>query len=274
MPQNLQHKGSVSTVPIVALLTDFGLQDQYVASMKGVLLSLNSKIRIVDITHEIKPQYVREAGYVLWSAYRFFPAGTVFVAVVDPGVGSGRNIAVVRTEGYTLIAPANGLLDMVLTEEPEHRYAEGTLESLRPFVLPNVSRTFHGRDVFAPLAVRFLKKGNHSWFGTWKHQETISPFVRGKQDDGKASILHIDRFGNSITNIRMGEFQEASEIVKAVTVGRTLVNRWSATYADAPDHTPCLLVGSNGLVEISIKNESAAQILNIAADAPVRVYWK
>jgi S-adenosyl-L-methionine hydrolase (adenosine-forming) len=259
--------------PTIALLTDFGLQDPYVAAMKGVLFSLNPAVRIVDLTHDVQPHTISQAGYLLWSAYSFFPLKTIFVCVVDPGVGSGRKLIVARTSRYTFLAPDNGLLDAVLCEETKYELVEVSMEKVKNIVSLNVAPTFHGRDIFAPIAAHLSKRLSVKKIGMVRKNPFVhSPFVHGLEDVTKAVILHVDRFGNIITNIRVGDSAISEKKIKAIAVGSKLVSRWVHTYSDAPENTPCLLVGSSGLVEISLKSKSAAALLAAAVGMPIRVY--
>jgi S-adenosylmethionine hydrolase len=261
--------------PTIALLTDFGLQDQYAAAMKGVILSLNPAARIVDLSHDIQPHKISQAGYLLWSAYKYFPQKTIFVCVVDPGVGSERKIIVVQTSRYTFLAPENGLLDAALSEEPKFELIEVSMEKIVNIISPEVAPTFHGRDVFAPIAAYLSKGIGVKELGMVRENPFVhSPFVHGSEDVIKSAILHVDHFGNIITNIRVGDLLSAEKKMKAVAVGSHLISRWVRTYSDAPENTPCLLVGSSGLVEISVKLKSAAVLLAAMVGAPIRVYWQ
>lgn len=260
---------------IIALLTDFGLQDQYAAAMKGVIFSLNPSARIVDFSHDIQPHKISQAGYLLWSGYKYFPQKTIFVCVVDPGVGSERKIIAAQTSHYTFLAPENGLLDAALSEEPKFELVEVLMEKIVNIISPEVAPTFHGRDVFAPIAAYLSKGIGVKELGMVRENPFVhSPFVHGSEDVTKAAILHVDHFGNIITNIRVGDLLSAEKKMKAVAVGSHLISRWIRTYSDAPENTPCLLIGSSGLVEISVKSKSAAALLAATVGAPIRVYWQ
>lgn len=259
---------SVPTSPIIALLTDFGLSDHYVGTMKAVIASICPAARVIDVSHEIGARQVREGAYVLWSSYRFFPAGTVFIAVVDPGVGTKRRILGIRTAKYIFLAPDNGLLDFVRADE----FAIDSREvrvSGSPYVLSYISSTFHGRDIFAPVAaflcrgVDFGEIGSPASLGSPR----FSFFVPGRQP-GTPVILHIDRFGNIITNIRVDP--EANS-VRSLSIGRKKIDQWVKNYVEAPAGAPCLIVGSGGLIEIVMKNESAGARLKATLESPVRI---
>ncbi len=259
----------------IALLTDFGLQDQYVAAMKAVILSLSPKTLIVDISHQIKPQHVRQAAYLLWSVYKFFPPTTVFVCVVDPGVGSSRAILIARTRNFIFLAPDNGLLDFALSEEREVDVIELSLEKARKYFLDTVTSTFHGRDIFAPLAVHLAHGMKTETLG--KHRKSFEiapPFIRSKLETSSPCILNIDLFGNIVTNLMVKDAEQGAAEVQAVSVGGNLVSRWIRYYDEAPPRTPCLIIGSTGLVEISVKGSSAASLLNAGIDTQLKIYWR
>jgi len=259
----------------IALLTDFGIQDQYVASMKGVILSLQPQACIVDLSHDVQPHKIIQAGYLLWSSYNYFPRHTIFVCVVDPGVGSERKILAAKTRHFTFLAPENGLLDAVLSEEAKFELVEVSMEKLENIVPANVAPTFHGRDIFAPIAAHLSAGLEIQALGTMRKEPFVhSPFVHGPEDVTKAAILHIDRFGSIITNVRAGELISAQKKIKAVAVGSNLVSRWVCTYTEAPENTPCLLVGSSGIVEVSVKSKSAAALLSVGTETPLKVYWQ
>ena len=260
---------------IIALLTDFGLQDEYVSSMKGVMLSINSSLNIVDISHGIQPFRIREAAYILWSVYNYFPHGTLFVNVVDPGVGSNRRIIIMKTKKYTFIAPDNGLLDFIVYQEKNVSSVEVTQASLKKLTTGNISSTFHGRDLIAPLAAYISNNVAIRQFGTpYQLSEVFSPFVGTRTDVAPICVLHIDGYGNIITNLRSFEFEKSMKAIQAVSVGTNMVSKWIRYYDEAPENTPCLMIGSSGLVEISAKKNSAARFLRATLDSKLKVYWR
>jgi S-adenosyl-L-methionine hydrolase (adenosine-forming) len=260
---------------VIALLTDFGSQDQYVAAMKGVILSINPAARIVDISHEIMPQRIRQGGYLLWSAYKFFPDGTIFVCVVDPGVGSRRRIIALRTKRYTFLAPDNNLLDFILNDEKQAEAVEITEQNLKKISIGEISATFHGRDIFAPLAAHISAGFPPEKLGQpFSLQPPAMHFIYSRTDRQHPNILHIDRFGNIILNMASKEPEIYAKELQAISIGSHLISRWIRFYEEAPDNTPCLLVGSSGLLEVTVKNSSAAHLLNATLDTVVRVYWR
>ncbi len=262
---------------IIALLTDFGLHDHFVGTMKGVIFSINPQARIVDISHDIEPQNVSQAGYLLWSSYRYFPSGTIFVCVVDPGVGSSRPIIAVRTQHHIFVAPENGLLDYVLAEEgikKAVRVEYHSHSSAQKYFLQNISSSFHGRDVFAPLAahlslgISLTKVGSPA-----KLPNTKSLFVNLSSPTDSAKIIHIDYFGNLITNIRIHSNQKIFGGVSCA-VGKKRITQWIRFYDEAPSNIPCLIVGSSNLIEIVVKNNNAAKLLSARTGMNVHLHKK
>lgn len=255
--------------PIVALLTDFGSRDQYVGVMKAVMLSFNPAIRFIDISHEVTPHNAREAGYLLWASYEYFPKGTIFVSVVDPGVGTDRKIIVARTKKYCFLAPDNGLLDFILSEESaEVREVIFGKNLFGKKMIGEISSTFHGRDIFAPVAA-LLSQGKD-----WKRisrriylEPPKRKFYDSRHRKVRPAILHVDRFGNIVTNI-------VGRCVKSITIDRKRISAWISNYQSAPPNKPRLIVGSSRLVEIVVKNGSAVQALSASVDSAIRVLNK
>lgn len=275
MPGLKSHIKGPATV--IALLTDFGLEDQYVSVMKGVILSRNPNVKIVDISHSVQPFHIKQGSYLLDSSYKYFPRGTIFVCVVDPGVGSERDILGFRSPNYTFLAPNNGLLDIIMNKEKCIEKVRITELSAKKYIKQEVSATFHGRDIFAPIAAHLSCGVKLSKLGTIINASTETPtsmLVPLHSEGAHTAILHIDHFGNIITNISGVEYQEASKSIKAIAIGRNMVSRWINYYDEAPDNTPCLIVGSSGLIEICIKRGNAAQILNANLDTLLKVFWR
>ena len=249
----------------VALLTDFGITDHYVGTMKGVILSINPEAMIVDISHEVAPHDVLQAGYLLWASYRYFPPNTIFVAVVDPGVGGSRKIICVETGNWIFIAPDNGLLDVIVSQE-HVRQAYEVLYS-EHLISTSISSTFHGRDIFGPLAANLSLGKSIRRFGKPFNVSTPrSPFYEPEAGIKVVRILHIDRFGNLITNIPERYFEDC-----IIGVGRTKISKHIRTYTEAPPKEACLIVGSNGLIEVVAKEASAAEMLRAGLDTQVTI---
>lgn len=259
------------TTPIITLLTDFGAQDSYVGIMKGVILGINGSARLIDLCHEISPQDVRGAAYILGTSYRYFPQGTINCAVVDPGVGTKRHGLVVKTDHYFFVGPDNGLFTMIYDQEEG---VEVYKIAASAYTLPEISSTFHGRDVFAPVAAHLSQGVSCSELG-----ELISEPVRitALRPDAegpvlKGAIIYVDRFGNLITNIARADFdrfvgQEHFEIV----ADDVIVDRVVDTYSDAPPGTITALFGSTGHLELSLVMGSAARRLNLGAGGTILV---
>lgn len=253
---------------LIALLTDFGSRDHYVGTMKGVIKSISPDAEIVDITHEVSPHNIREAGYLLWASYRYFPRKTVFVSIVDPGVGSSRKIIAVQTSSYTFVAPANGLLDWIVLQENVTQSFE-ILQPPTPLT-GRISSTFHGRDIVAPLAAYISMGKPLRRFGKEFRLKKPAPCLYSDSDNITVPrLLHIDRFGNIVTNIPERLFDKC-----VVGVGTTKVSKHIRTYAEAPDSIPCLLVGSSGLIEVVVKEGSAAHTLRADLSTQITVLRK
>jgi hypothetical protein len=243
-------------MPFVTLLTDFGTADGYVAEMKGVLLSQAPDATIVDVSHDVPAHDVESGRLALARYWRRFPEGTVHVCVVDPGVGSSREALAVESDGRWLVGPDNGLLSPALL------LTGARVVSLT--VPPNASPTFHGRDVFAPAAAALLSGSSLDSLG----HPVLAPVVRRTSEarrnaDGSIAgeVITVDRFGNAITNclgLRGGTIE---------VLGRTLTI--TRTYADAAPGAPTALCGSNGLIEIAVRDGHASTLLGVGRGTPV-----
>lgn len=244
---------------IIALLTDFGTKDYFVGAMKGVILSINSEAKIIDITHEIEPQNIQSAGFTLASCYRDFPPKTIFVSVVDPGVGSTRRAILVKTEDYFFIAPNNGLLSLVLANEADFRVFELTNPK---FYLPNVSQTFHGRDVFAPIAAWLSKRISPNEFGDETDELVIFDSLipnRISSNEIAGKIIHIDHFGNLITNLKKADLPEKFFL----QVNGNIISNHRTFYAEAETGGIFSILGSAGYLEIVAFRDSAKDLLKV-----------
>ena len=256
--------------PIIAFLTDFGTGDHYAGTMKGVALGICPDATLVDITHDIEPQDVIGGALELAASYRYFPAGTVFVAVVDPGVGSARRALAVDAGGHHFVGPDNGLLSLVLEETPP---AAAVLLANPQYALPVISRTFEGRDRFAPAAAWLACGLELARLGpstdTW--QTLTLPRVVASQGAIDGEVVRIDRFGNLITNIDRATFDRmaAATAVDVLVAGRAvpLVD----TYAQAGSGTVCALFGSSGRLEIALTDGDAARHLGLSRGAAARI---
>ncbi|MDP2884744.1 MAG: SAM-dependent chlorinase/fluorinase [Ignavibacteria bacterium] len=262
--------------PLVALLTDFGLRDQYAALIKGTMLSICPNLRIVDITHDVETQNIQQAAYLLWSSYRHFPSSSIFACIVDPGVGTSRDIIGAMTKRHIFLAPDNGLLDIVLWQEnvSEVTVVQIGSPTLRSLLPADISNTFHGRDIFAPLSAHLSKGVSLKSLGSKRRVDWLQPpFVDQSHPRNQPKILHIDRFGNIITNI-VGLKNGPPMGMLGIQLGRTKISMWIENYESAPSNAPCLIVGSSGLIEIVIKNKSAAAALKVNHTVPMIVLRK
>lgn len=252
----------------IALLTDFGLRDHYVAVMKGVILSVHPAARIVDLSHEIASQDVTAAYLFLQNVYRYFPLGTLFVAVVDPGVGTERAIIGVEAGGRLFLAPDNGLLGFLERFEKIRRIVR--VDNAKYFLRP-VSNTFHGRDILAPVAGHLSRGVDLGRMGTEVRSLVRLSVPLPKADGGtiRGEVISVDRFGNLVTNISADQIPKNRGV--QVYVGAKCVGKLCATYGSrAPGRTLAYL-GSGGSLEIAVNRGSAARKLGIGVGATVAV---
>ena len=256
--------------PVIALLTDFGARDHYAGTMKGVILGICPDVTLVDISHDIQPHDVLGGALELAASYRYFPAGTIFLVVVDPGVGSARRGLAVDTGDYKFVAPDNGVLSPVLDDLPPKRVVE---LSERRYARPTVSRTFEGRDRFAPAAAWLARGIEPSALGrsagALHRLEVPKPTAESKMIRGE--VLRVDRFGNLITNIDRRTFDAISGGPLEIRIGGHQVQRVVSTYADAAPGEICALFGSTDQLEVAANGASAAAMLDLGRGAPVHV---
>lgn len=263
---------------VISLTTDFGLTDEYVGVMKGVLISKAPSARLVDLCHEIPPFDVALAADLVKGAFRYFPSGTVHLMVVDPGVGSPRDIVCARCDGHFLLAPDNGLLPAIFGEVPPSGLCRVTRDDLR---LPRVSATFHGRDIFAPVAAYLHQTQDLSALGPALPFGALIPAPRLELTASPGRIAvpvrRIDRFGNLITALSRPELQRLTQGValSAITieVGAARLRGIATCYADAAQGAPLALFGSRDTLEIAISCGHAAQTLDIARGETVTLTW-
>jgi S-adenosylmethionine hydrolase len=257
--------------PVIALLTDFGTRDHYAGTMKAVVLGLCPDANLVDISHDIPPHDVLTAALELAASYKYFPQGTIFLVVVDPGVGSARRGIAAETSDYRFVAPDNGVLTAVLKEVAAKRIVELTE---RRYARPTVSKTFEGRDRFAPAAAWIGKGIDLSALGRPAgdiHQLVIP--VPGTTDQAiVGEVLRIDRFGNLVTNIEHRVFLKFSQSANIqISAGAHQIPRVVSTYAEAAAGEMCALFGSTDHLEIAVNGGSAAERLGLSRGSPVTV---
>lgn len=250
----------------IALITDFGTADYFVAAMKGTILSIHPSVSIIDITHEIPNHNIREAAFTLAACYADFPAGTVFTVVVDPGVGSGRRSIAVGAGGYYFVAPDNGVLSRALAKTPTPFAVE--LKNERYFG-PRRSTTFHGRDIFAPVSAHIALGVPLDELGPPVTDLVRSTVREPRRENGVlvGEIIHIDYFGNLITNLTTVDLTNTI----SVEINGHSVSRRLTAYAEASVGEIFLIEGSAGFIEISSREASAARIVGAKAGMAVFV---
>jgi len=274
-------------VTVITLTTDFGTTDGYVGAMKGVLLSIAPQARLVDISHEIPAHDIRRAAFVLYTAVPFFPPGTVHLAVVDPGVGTRRRAIALQTPRCFFVGPDNGLFTYVLAEAETWKGVELRDPAYR---LPQVSATFHGRDLFAPAAAHLVAGVPLDRLGPPIADPTLLPLPRLEVDEqGLAGeVLYVDRFGNVVTSLGRWQWEGDDLLLTAafrratsrlrfpaakieVTLARQVIPGVRRTYGEAAPGEMLALIGSTGFLEIAVRQGSAAQRLRVQPGDPVAV---
>lgn len=257
--------------PVIALLSDFGTHDHYAGTMKGVMTGICPDVTLIDITHDISPHDVAEGALQLAASSRYFPAGTIFLAIVDPGVGSARRGIAVEAGEYRFVAPDNGVLTAVLRETPPKRIVELTE---RRYARPTVSRTFEGRDRFAPAAAWLARGIQLSALGrtVTSYQQIDIPQVEVGEAQLQGVVLLVDRFGNLVTNIDRRTFEAftRAQPVSLKVAGHAIAGV-VATYADIRAGEVCALFGSTDHLEFAANGASAAAALGVSRGAPVEI---
>jgi len=261
-------------VSIITLLSDFGLKDPYVAEMKAVILSINPHARIVDITHEIEKFNIRMGAFVLASAIPYFPADTIHGAVVDPGVGTKRRPVIVETKRNLYVGPDNGLLMLAAQKEG----LLGVYHVNNPkYMLSRVSRTFHGRDIFAPAAAYLSRGKTPSEFGPEIQDYALPTFAKAHEGEGEllGEVLHIDDFGNVVSNISAENLKKMGmregHPLRIKLDGKTLTLRLCSAYGEVPEKTPLAIIGSCDFLELSVNQGNAARMFKTKTGDSLRV---
>jgi S-adenosylmethionine hydrolase len=255
---------------LIALITDFGHRDSYVGVMKGVIRCESPDIEIVDVTHSIESFSIPEAQYVLYSSVRYFPAGSVFCVVVDPGVGSSRRCLAATDGRYSFVLPDNGVLSAV--ESPELR-----VHAIDETAFQFVSSTFHGRDVFAPVAARISCGMALDCFGPRIGDWVRKQFAQYEYNCGvhTGAILHVDRFGNVITSIPSQSLDRRGGAVVTVEIGSARFRAHACrTFSDLSDQALGVLPGSSGFLEIVMNRHSAAKTTQAVTGATIRMDYE
>lgn len=250
---------------IITLTTDFGLSDPFAGIMKGVILGVAPEVQVVDITHSIPSYDITEAAFLLNSSYRYFPPGTVHVVVVDPGVGSARRPIAAAAGGHMFVAPDNGVLSLVL--HPHDAVHHITNESL--FRNP-VSPTFHGRDIFAPVAAHLARGTPLQSVGPRILDFIQRPIPKPRPDGNNrliGTVIRIDKFGNLITNLRMDDLRRNFQI----RIAGLEIQRLCSSFSEAEPGEFFVIEGSAGYIEIALNQGSAAEKLNVERGAEIQV---
>ena len=257
-----------SMYPVVALMTDFGMGDGDVGVMKGVIAGIAPEAHIIDITHDIQPQRVASGAWVLASSYRYFPAGTVFVCVVDPGVGSSRGAIALHAGNWFFVGPDNGLFSYVLAEQSAHT---AVLLTDPAYHLQHVSSTFHGRDIFSPVGAHLARAGAALMHDLGKaidpasliRLETGQPVRNGSTID--AHIIHVDNFGNLITSVPLTMLPDLFDLPRvqaSFPAQGKVIDERRRFFADGPDDgRPFIYGDSSGYVALAVRSGNAARTL-------------
>jgi S-adenosylmethionine hydrolase len=255
---------------LITLTTDFGLSDQFAGVMKGVIAGIAPTARVIDISHDIAVYNVAEAAFVIAEAWPFFPRGTIHVIVVDPGVGSSRRPLLAQAGGHFFIGPDNGVLSMVFDAAPPKVRVISNPKLMRS----EISRTFHGRDVFAPAAAHLAKGIKPAAFGKritdYVRLWTSKPAPAGR-NKWRGTILKVDRFGNLITNFAAAEFEGVKTRPFELRAGAQRIHRLALNYAETEAREIFAIIGSSGYVEIAANQSSAADLIGCSAGAPVEL---
>ena len=259
---------------LITLLTDFGDRDSFVASMKGVILTINPHATLVDLSHHVQPHSVEDAAYLLRSCYRYFPEGTVHLAVVDPGVGSARRPLIAKSERYFFLAPDNGLLTHILADSSEIEVREIENKAYR---LISPGHTFDGRDLFAPAAAWLTKQQPFASFGRLIDDCKTFPISKPKWEAMAlvGEIVHVDRFGNLISNLTPHHVKQIQDATKQPNVLLRIaghkIETLAGSYSEGNAEQPSALINSDGRLEIFVKEASAADLLKVGNGARVEV---
>jgi hypothetical protein len=251
--------------PVITLLTDFGTTDPYVGMMKGVIAAICPRANVVDITHEVPPQDIRTGAFFLERSFRYFPAGTIHVAVVDPGVGTSRKPLAVRSEGHFFVGPDNGLLG------PAARRPRAVKLSRVSYFRASVSQTFHGRDIFAPVAAHLAAGAALEDLGPAERSIVKLPSARPRRVARglRGSVASVDRFGNLITNLDLADWKSLCR--PRLTAGPFIATDLSPSYGAVRPGELAVILGGYGVLEIAARNASASKVLGLGSGALVEL---
>lgn len=256
---------------IITLTSDFGLQDHYVSAMKAVILGITPDVRLVDISHDIPPQDIMAGAWVVRNAAFLFPPGTVHLVVVDPGVGTSRHPVALKIKDQYFVGPDNGIFSLLFKD---FEYEACKLNNSEYWRTGEVSKTFHGRDIFAPVAAHLSSGIPLNEIGDPINElETYHWAVPIADKDGlQGWVLHIDRFGNLITNISKELIDDhIKKKDMKIYVGNTMLNKVVSTFGDVEEGEPAAFIGSSGMLEIGINKGNAARMLSVDKGAQISI---
>jgi S-adenosylmethionine hydrolase len=242
--------------------------------MKGVILTINPHATLVDLSHHVPPHSVEDASYLLKSCYRYFPNGTVHVAVVDPGVGSARRAITVKSERYFFLAPDNGVLSYIFDDEQPVEVRE---INQRKFRRESPGRTFDGRDLFAPAAARLAKQEPFESYGPVIGDYQTFPIAQPHWEQATlvGEIVYVDRFGNLISNLTQQHLEEVRLVAKgrqlSILIGKRIIEGLVESYSEGMAEKPSALINSDGKLEVFLKEASAADLLQVGRGARIEV---
>jgi S-adenosyl-L-methionine hydrolase (adenosine-forming) len=264
-------------MPIITLLTDFGHSDEYVGVMKGVILSINPDAHIIDLTHLIDPQDIIQAAYLLKASFSYFPKNSIHVVVVDPGVGTDRKIVVLKIEGHFFLAPDNGVLSLLWQNQS---IEAGVWVNNPRYFLHDISRTFHGRDIFAPVAAWLSRNTPIKHLGPPVRYADLK-IIKGQtskispDDSINGAVISIDRFGNLLTNIEAETIflmcQQHPDKLPVIKTGKIHIKGLSSSYQSVPEKQALMIIGSRGYLEIAVNGGNASQLLKVRKGDPVTI---
>ncbi len=255
---------------MITLLTDFGRADHFVGVLHGVIASIAPATRVVDITHEVPPFAIATGTFLLEQAWPYFPAGTIHVAIVDPGVGSERRPLLVSAGGHHFIGPDNGLFSFLYGLSG----VKVRVLNQPRYWLPETSNTFHGRDIFAPVAAHLAMGITPARLGKRITDAQRTPALQPVRHSRRAwtgAVLHVDHFGNLITNYRVADFPALRQQAFGLTVGLEQTDLFASTYAACPPELLCVIPGSSGYYEVALANGSAARRTGLVAGSPLEL---
>lgn len=255
---------------IITITTDFGLQDHYVGVIKAVMLEISPEATLIDISNEIPPQDVMAGAWVIRNAVEYFPAGTVHLVVVDPGVGTERDPVVLRTGGQFFVGPDNGVFSLLAEEKPYKAWKLTNSECWRS----ERSDTFHGRDIFAPVAAHLANGTDPEKLGSEVEELITYRWARPISDKAGVQgwVVHIDRFGNLVSNIPEKMIRETTgDSELKIYVGNTILHKISRSYGFVEEGDPVAYIGSSGMLEVGVNKGDASQLLGVRKGAQISI---